>query len=78
MWWFLKKIRDDDIVSYQYGAATKVLSGQIDFDKRTKEFNVVKVADNDTMKAVSRFLLEHIYHIIVHENCPSERQIAIG
>ncbi len=79
MWWFLKKIQDrKDYVVYAYGRETKDVSGRIRFDKSTLTGTVEQAAENDTVNMATRFLLPHIYRVVVKENCPSERQIAIG
>lgn len=78
MWWFLKKSIDTaDEVVYTYGRETKEQSGEIRFNKHSEEFSIVKLANNDTMKSAEK-LLAHLFRIIFSENCPAERQIAIG
>lgn len=78
MWWFLRKKDDNaDVVTYTYGRETREQSGEISFDRKSEEFAVVKLANNDTDKSVNR-LLPHLYRVIFKENCPDERQIAIG
>jgi len=79
MWWFVKKISDNsDKVIYSYGFETKEQSGIIEFDKKVEELSLTKLADGDNEKIASRFLFRHLYRIIVEENCPNERQIAIS
>ncbi len=78
MWWFLKKLIDDsEKVVYTYGFETREQSGKIKFDRETKEFEVLKIAENDSMTIVERFLLHHLFRIITEENAPNERNIAI-
>lgn len=78
MWWFLKKIIDDENkVVYAYGCETKEVSGEVVYNKNSEEFYVTKLATGDTQKGVNK-LFPHIYRIITKENSPSERQIAIG
>ena len=78
MWWYLVKEKDEgNIVIYNYGRETKVLSGKIMFDRGTGDFQCLKLADNDS-NFEYEYLLPHIQHIIIKENAPNERQIAIG
>ena len=74
----MKKEKDNKTeIVYSYGAETKTLSGKIRFDNKSEDFEVLKIADNDTEKGVS-YLLPLVYRIIKKENAPNERQIAIG
>lgn len=78
MWWFLvKKCDDSDKVIYAYGRETRNLTGEVLYNRKAKEFFIIKLADNDTEKGARR-LLPHIYRAIFEENCPSERLVAIG
>ncbi len=78
MWWFLKKQKEDDSkIVYAYGAQTKECTGEIEFNKETKMCNVLTIADGDTEKG-AKWLLPHFYRIVLEENAPLERQIAIG
>lgn len=78
MWWFLQKKTDTDkFIVYTYGRETKTQTGEISYDKSRDEFDILKLADNDTQKSAER-LLPHLYRVIFKENCPDERQIAIG
>ena len=78
MWWFLvKKCDDSDKVIYTYGRETYNVTGEVLYDRKTEEFSVIKLADNDTEGGVRR-LMPHLYHIIFKENCPDERLIATG
>lgn len=78
MWWFLPKKTDTEkCVIYTYGRETKNQSGEISYDRSRDEFDILKLADNDTQIDAER-LLPHLYHIIFKENCPEEKQIAIG
>lgn len=79
MWWFVKKIADNaDKVIYSYGFETKEQSGTVEFNKKAEKFSLTKLADGDNEKIASRFLFRQLYRIIIEENCPNERQIAIG
>lgn len=79
MWWFYrKKIDNNDIVQYEYGAATKDVSGCIEYNRKTDEYKVVSVADGDSIKTAESFCFRHIYKLIFKEGCPQERQIACG
>jgi len=79
MWWFVKKILDDsNTVAYAYGFESKKLSGEVSYNKSTQQFTLSKLADNDNQKIAERFLFRHLHRIITSENCPAERQIAIG
>ena len=79
MWWFVKKTVDNsDKVIYSYGFETKEQSGTVEFDKKSEKISLTKLADSDNEKIASRFLFRQLYRIITEENCPNERQIAIG
>ena len=79
MWWLVKKISDNaEKVVYSYGFETDKQTGEIEFDRKTQDFTLTKLAENDNIKIVTRFLFRHLYRVIVQENCPAERQIAIG
>lgn len=79
MWWFVKKTVDNtDKVIYSYGFETKEQSGIVEFDKKAEQFSLAKLAIGDNEKLVSRFLFRQLYRIITEENCPNERQVAIG
>ena len=79
MWWFVRKIYDDaEKVVYSYGFETTAQSGEVEFDRKTQIFTLLKSADNDNEKIAVNFLFRHLYRIIIEENCPDERQIAIG
>lgn len=78
MWWFLRKKADtDERIIYTYGRETKNQTGEISYNKAKDEFDILKLADNDTQRSAER-LLPHLYRVIFNENCPEERQIAIG
>ena len=78
MWWFLRKKSDDsDFVIYTYGKETKEQSGEIKYNRKNDEFDIVKLADNDNSKSVKR-LLPHLHRMIFKEKCPEQRQVAIG
>ena len=78
MWWYLVKEKDEDNkVIYNYGRETKVLSGKIMYDRETGIFQCLKLADNDSNFEYA-YLLPHVHRIIINENAPYEKQIAIG
>lgn len=78
MWWFVKKkVITDAHIIYTYGRETKNQTGEISYDKTKNKFVILKLADNDTQRSAEK-LLPHLYHVIFKENCPDERQIAIG
>lgn len=78
MWWFLvKQAEGEDVITYTYGVETKEQSGKISFNKHSEEFTIEKLADGDTEKGVEK-LFPHLWRMIFKENCPDERQIAIG
>lgn len=79
MWWFVKKQYENETnISYAYGFETKKVSGVVEYDKLLHKFTLNKIADNDNKKLVERFLYRHLFKLINDENCPDERQIAIG
>ena len=47
------------------------------YDREKEAFQCLKLADNDS-DFEYEYLLPHIQHIIIKENAPNERQIAIG
>lgn len=79
MWWFIrKKVDDESQIVYSYGFETKEVSGEVKYDRLSHKFEILRLADNDSEKIAKRFLFEHLYRAITKENCPDERQIAIG
>ena len=79
MWWFYKKKTvTDDVIQYEYGAATKELSGLLEYNKKTDEYRVIAVAKGDTKRTAEKFCFRHLYKLIFVEHCPPERQIACG
>ena len=78
MWWYVKKkINNDEIVVYTYGAETREQTGEILYDRKKDEFRVLRIADNDTQMG-AEWLFQHLYRLIFKENCPDEQMIAIG
>ena len=67
-----------DKVVYSYRFETIELSGKVEFCKKSQTFTLTKLAENDNEKIAARFLFRHLYRVIIEENCPEERQIAIG
>ena len=79
MWWFYrKKIDTDEIVQYEYGAATKDVSGCVEYNKKTDKYRIVAVANGDSKQTAERFCFRHLYRLIFKEGSPQERQIACG
>lgn len=79
MWWYVKKIYDnDEKIVYSYGFETRAQSGEVEYDIKDQSFKLIKLAENDNVKIATRFLFNHLYHVINIENCPDERLIAIG
>ncbi len=79
MWWKIqKKLDDEEKVVYSYGFEDKDQSGEIEYNKISNEFFFVKLANKDTKKCAERFLFRQLYNVIHEENCPDEKQIAIG
>ena len=79
MWWYIKKQNEtEQEVVYDYGFETKDISGTVVYDKISQEFTLQNLAANDNKKIAERFLFRHLYRLIHDENCPNERQIAIG
>lgn len=78
MWWFLKKIEDNEqTIEYSYGCETEKMSGIVEYDKITQESTCPKLADGDTDKGAA-VLLEHIWGLVNTENAPDTKTIAIG
>lgn len=78
MWWFVKKMREDETsIVYSYGCQTKEVSGEIEYLKDTQDIRCTKLAKDDTNKAVG-YLLPHVWGAIVDDGVPEEKQIAIA
>ena len=78
MWWLLKKLYENsEEIAYSYGRETRKQSGKLVYNKQKNNISIVQLAENDTKKSAER-LLPHFYRIIFDEQCPDERQIAIG
>ena len=77
MWWYyIKKHEDKDKVMYSYGKETKIVSGELLYDKRYGKYSVIKAAENDTEKG-AKWALSHLVDV-VKEGLPNERMVAIG
>jgi hypothetical protein len=76
MWWYLIKESDDEnYVIYTYGYENKEQSGRAIFDRTTGGCKVVKIADGDDSP---ERVVPYIQKIILYENAPDKRQIALG
>lgn len=79
MWWyFVKQSEDESVVEYSYGFESREQSGLVKCYKEDETFDILRLADNDSMKLAERFMLRHLYKVVFVENCPQERQVAIG
>lgn len=78
MWWYLKKIKDNEqSIEYSYGCLSEEVSGIIKYNKKSEESICVQLAAGDTKKGAS-ILMEHIWGIVNMEKAPETRKIAIG
>nr|AGS53027.1 hypothetical protein [uncultured bacterium contig00031] len=49
MLWFYNKLSEDtNVVIYKYGWNTEETTGQLIYDKNSKDITIMKIADNDT------------------------------
>ncbi|MBR4765146.1 MAG: hypothetical protein IK085_00105, partial [Clostridia bacterium] len=63
---------------YSYGFESREQTGEFSYNKKTKGIEITKLAENDNEKIVKRFFIPHIYQVILDENAPSKRMIAIS
>lgn len=79
MWWFLQKETDNtEEVVYTYGFESKEQTGKIKFNRKSEDFEIIQIAENDSVILIEKFLLRHLFRLISIENAPSEKQIAIA
>ena len=75
MWWYyIKKLEDEDKVIYLYGRETKIVSGELIYNKKDQSYSVIKPADGDDQAG---WALQHLHDVIKAE-CPEEHMVAIG
>ena len=78
MWWFLKKIYDDNKkIIYAYGSETRDLTGEVEYDRVTESCNCNKLADGDTENGVN-ILFPHVWGLVNRKNTPQEYMVACG
>lgn len=78
MYWKLNKISDDGhSVDYAYSFECDSFTGRIRFNRQTETSECVQLAQNDTAQNVQR-LFRHLWKVVMQENAPGTRTIAIG
>lgn len=79
MFWYLVKISEDEnTIIYSYGFDSREQTGEFSYNKKTKEIEITKLADEDSDIIVKKFFIPHIYKVIIDENAPAKRMIAIS
>jgi hypothetical protein len=77
MWWYYLKLTDDNEKAvYAYGCETKEATGQLMYDKTSREYSILKIAANDNQKG-AEWALSHLPKVI-EKGYPEMDMVAIG
>jgi hypothetical protein len=77
MLWYYTKLRENDkTVVYSYSRTTRENTGELMYDKTTKEYSVLKVAENDT-DSLAEWALSHLPDVI-KKGFPETDRVMIG
>jgi hypothetical protein len=76
LWYYTKLNESDKTVVYSYSRTTKENTGELMYDKTTKEYSVLKVADNDT-DSMAEWALSHLPKVI-KKGFPEKDMVMIG
>jgi hypothetical protein len=76
LWYYTKLSENEKTVIYSYSRTTKENTGELMYDKTTKEFSVLKRADNDT-DSLAEWALSHLPKVIA-KGFPDKDMVAIG
>jgi len=82
----LLKAKNADEIIYRYscdtanfhGRANTPVDGEIRYIVSTDTFELIKKATLDDDGGQAKWLSGHLRHVILQENCPEKRFIAIG
>ena len=78
MWWhFIKQKEDDNIITYEYGFETRVVTGMFEYDKKADTVKIIKYADNHT-EAQQKADPLPVYLLIKKYGSPERKTIAFG
>jgi len=78
MYWFLEKTEEDDVKAvYRYGKKEDALNGVVCFYKNPRQAESVRLADGETEKGFEFFLC-NVWRILIKEEYPDKRLVAIG
>jgi len=75
-WYYEKQEEDQAMVIYGYGPETKEATGQLMYNKNTKEITILKIADNDTQFGAD-WAAGHLLDV-VKDGYPDNKIIMIG
>jgi hypothetical protein len=75
-WYYVKINETNNMVIYAYGLETKDATGQLKYDKKTNEYSILKIADNDDQKG-AEWALSHLPDVI-KKGFPEKDIIMIG
>jgi hypothetical protein len=76
LWYYTKLSENDKTVVYSYSRNAKENTGELMYDKTTKEFSVLKIADNDT-DSLAEWALSHLPKVI-EKGFPDKDMVIIG
>lgn len=77
LWNYNKISEDENAVIYAYGWNTEKTTGQLAYDKKSKQITVKKVADNDTQKG-AEWAASHLPSKFINETFPEKTKVMIG
>jgi uncharacterized protein YlbG (UPF0298 family) len=76
LWYYTKLSENSKTVVYSYSRTTKENFGELMYDKTTKEYSVLKVADNDT-DGLAEWALSH-FPKVIEKGFPEKDIVMIG
>lgn len=79
MWWFIKKIEEDDIyVTYAYGYESKDLTGVFSVAKDFSHYNIFEYAKNHNSDAFRELFCQPLFSTLRKFGFVDSQMIAIG
>mgnify|MGYP000869702665 FL=1 len=79
MWWFIKKIEENDTeVTYSYGYESKELTGSFSVAKNFSLFNIFEYAKNDDSDSFRELFCQPLFSTLRNLGFVDSRLIAIG
>ena len=79
MWWFIKKIEEDDTyVTYAYGYESKDLTGVFSVSKDFSHYNIFEYAKNDDEYIFAEIFRQPLLGLFRKRGFIDDYQLAIG